>query len=113
MHKRLFLIVFGLLQCIMGKVSAQSGSTEDRRFDEYKGTFIESLWVLYPTWASSIGYHKYDGVLIVPDAASRTKELKFCTATLDSLKKFLWRVLILGSKRCRPVLNSRKERAEI
>ena len=88
MHKRLFLIVFGLLQCIMGKVSAQSGSTEDRRFDEYKGTFIESLWVLYPTWASSIGYHKYDGVLIVPDAASRTKELKFCTATLDSLKKF-------------------------
>jgi uncharacterized protein (DUF885 family) len=88
MHKRLFLIIFGLIQCIMGTVSAQTGSTEDRRFDTYKGTFIESLWVLYPTWASSIGYHKYDGVLIVPDAASRTKELKFCTANLDSLKKF-------------------------
>lgn len=46
------------------------------------------MWEIYPAWASSIGYHKYDSILVIPDAASRQRELEFCRANLDSLKKF-------------------------
>ena len=36
----------------------------DKPFDVYKESFIENLWKLYPGWASSQGYHKYDSVLL-------------------------------------------------
>ncbi len=58
------------------------------QFDAYKNNFIEELWKVYPTWASSQGYHKYDSILIVPDENSRAKELAFAKNNLDSLKTF-------------------------
>ena len=61
---------------------------ENTRFDKYKESFVLALWQLYPGWASSVGYHKFDSVLVVPDGASRIKELAFCEANLDSLRKF-------------------------
>lgn len=61
---------------------------QDERFDRYKEQFVERLWELYPGWASSQGYHKYDSVLTVPDETQRTKEMAFCKANLDSLKQF-------------------------
>ena len=60
----------------------------DKHFDSYKEAFVLSLWQMYPGWASSVGYHKYDSILVVPDDASRRKELAFCNAHLDSLRKF-------------------------
>jgi uncharacterized protein (DUF885 family) len=60
----------------------------DAAFDIYKNNFVEELWKIYPAWASSQGYHKYDSVLIVPDEASRAKELAFAKANLDSLKNY-------------------------
>ncbi|MBS1585199.1 MAG: DUF885 domain-containing protein [Bacteroidetes bacterium] len=62
--------------------------TQDTQFDGYKERFIESLWKLNPGWASSVGYHKYDSVLVVPDEANRSVELAFDKANLDSLKGF-------------------------
>ncbi len=58
------------------------------QFDKYKENFIENLWKIYPGWASSQGYHKYDSVLVVPNEAARVKELAFAKANLDSLKKY-------------------------
>jgi len=63
-------------------------NSNDAAFDSYKERFVEALWQQYPGWASSVGYHKYDSVLIVPDAAAREKEIAFCKGQLDSLKQF-------------------------
>jgi uncharacterized protein (DUF885 family) len=61
---------------------------KDAQFDNYKNNFVEELWKIYPGWASSQGFHKYDSVLIIPDEASRAKELAFIKANLDSLKSY-------------------------
>ncbi|MBS1780752.1 MAG: DUF885 domain-containing protein [Bacteroidetes bacterium] len=63
-------------------------NSNDAAFDSYKERFVEALWQQYPGWASSVGYHKYDSILIVPDAAARNKEIAFCKGQLDSLKQF-------------------------
>lgn len=60
----------------------------DPQFDKYKEQFIENLWKIYPGWASSQGYHKYDSVLVVPTDDARKKEVAFANANLDSLKAF-------------------------
>jgi uncharacterized protein (DUF885 family) len=57
-------------------------------FENYKQNFVESLWKLYPGWASSVGYHKYDSVLIIPDESQRLKEIVFSNSNLDSLAKY-------------------------
>ncbi len=57
-------------------------------FDTFKGRFVEALWKTYPTWANNLGYHKYDSVLVVPDTASRKKEMKFNKDYEDSLHTF-------------------------
>lgn len=63
-------------------------NSNDGAFDSYKERFVEALWRQYPGWASSVGYHKYDSILIVPDAAAREKEIAFCKGQLDSLRQF-------------------------
>ncbi len=96
-------ICFSIL-CGMSKLKAQSEKHEphtatigkvhidmpafDERFNSYKEHFIEDLWALYPAWASSVGYHKYDNKLGIPDAKSRDRELAFCKAQADSLHSF-------------------------
>ena len=68
--------------------TATATSLMDVPFDNYKNNFIEAYWKVYPTTASSVGYHKYDSVLVVPDENSRNNELAFAQANLDSLKKY-------------------------
>lgn len=63
-------------------------ANQNVRFDKYKESFVEALWKLYPSWASSTGYHKYDSILNVPNSDRRVKELDFAKANLDSLKSF-------------------------
>ena len=60
------------------------------QFEKYKAGFIEELWKVYPGWASNQGYHKYDSILVVPNDASRKKELSFANSNLDSLKTYNW-----------------------
>ncbi|MEN2416027.1 DUF885 domain-containing protein [Flavobacterium mesophilum] len=60
----------------------------DQKFDKYKDNFVTDLWKIYPGWASGVGYHKLDSVLIVPDANARKTELDFANAQLDSLKHY-------------------------
>ena len=55
-------------------------------FEIYREQFVEALWNLYPGWASSVGYHKYDSILTVSTPAQREKEMAFIAANLDSLQ---------------------------
>ena len=68
-------------------VRATPGNDNDA-FNKYKENFVLAMWKVYPGWASSVGYHKYDSILVVPDAASRTKEVNFCEAQLKALHAF-------------------------
>ena len=58
------------------------------RFEVFKNSFIENLWKVYPGWASSQGYHKYDDILVIPDQNERDAEVRFASANLDTLKTF-------------------------
>jgi len=60
--------------------------SDDSLFDAFKQNFVEDLWKMYPSWASSQGYHKYDSLLVVSDDESRAKEMAFCKGTLVMLK---------------------------
>lgn len=80
------LVCLALASC-SNKKTSESASL-DASFDAYKKSFVEELWKTYPGWASGVGYHKYDSILVVPDASSREKELAFGQANLDSLKGF-------------------------
>ncbi|WPO78039.1 DUF885 domain-containing protein [Flavobacterium sp. KACC 22761] len=60
----------------------------DQKFDKYKDNFVTDLWKIYPGWASGVGYHKLDSILVVPDANAKRAELDFANAQLDSLKHY-------------------------
>jgi uncharacterized protein (DUF885 family) len=78
------------ISCSGDKAGTENKSTgsKDLQFDRYKENFVEELWKIYPGWASSQGYHKYDSILVIPDDASRAKEIAFAKANLDSLKNY-------------------------
>ena len=69
------------------KTTPPESASPDDGFNQYKESFIEDLWKHYPVLASSVGYHNYDSVLIVPDNSSREKELAFVKTHLDALAK--------------------------
>jgi uncharacterized protein (DUF885 family) len=87
-YPTLLLIATIILSCSQDKKGNDNSASQDSTFNNYKENFVLRLWEMYPAWASSVGYHKYDNVLNVPDAAQREKELKFNLAELDSLKGF-------------------------
>jgi len=82
--RKLNLFIFIFLTTA-GMVQAQ---TIDDKFNKFKEQFIENMWKVYPGWASSVGYHKYDSVLVVPDEASRKKELAFCADESKKLAEY-------------------------
>ncbi|RYD58643.1 MAG: DUF885 domain-containing protein [Sphingobacteriales bacterium] len=61
----------------------------DKAFEAFKGRFVEQLWKLYPGWAGSAGYHKYDDLLILPTPAQRNTEIVFAKRYLDSVQSFV------------------------
>ncbi len=88
--KKLFVSIFVVSLLFSCNKSAKTTVDKalDEKFDRYKGNFIDNLWKIYPGWASGVGFHKYDSLLIVPDANENKKELDFANAQLDSLKKY-------------------------
>ncbi len=60
----------------------------NEKFDRYKERFITAMWEMYPAWASSVGYHLYDDMLVIPNEAARKKEIRFCRVHADSLSQF-------------------------
>ena len=62
--------------------------TANQQFAGYSARFTEALWKQFPDWAASVGYHKYDSVLVVPDSAAIAATRAFVNAQLDSLQHF-------------------------
>ncbi|PSR56902.1 DUF885 domain-containing protein [Adhaeribacter arboris] len=67
---RLVLIIgifFLFISCDRQKVK-ESGevTTPEQQFTEIKANLLEKIWRLNPEWATSVGYHKYDNVLVIP-----------------------------------------------
>ncbi|GAB3587015.1 DUF885 domain-containing protein [Hymenobacter daeguensis] len=70
------------------KPATTTGSTADARFDAFKNQFIEAFWQQNPDYASSQGYHRYDSLLVIPDAAQRQRDATFSQHYLAALGKF-------------------------
>ena len=86
--KKLLIVIaaMSLIACKQNKPS--TALVQNQNFDAYKENFINSLWTIYPNWASSIGFHKNDSLLTIPDDAQRKKEIAFAESQLDSLSLF-------------------------
>jgi len=70
-----------------GNVGPQLGK-DDAAFALYEDSFLDALWKINPDWATSVGYHKYDSLLVVPDDKSRDKMVNFAKVQEDSLSRF-------------------------
>ena len=60
----------------------------DARFDGFKNQLILDLWRLEPDFAASQGFHKYDSLLVVPDATQRQREAAYVARELAGLGSF-------------------------
>jgi uncharacterized protein (DUF885 family) len=69
--------------------NAQNTADGDKAFSAFKERFVEQLWKMYPGWAGSVGYHKYDEVLQPPTPAQRSVELVFARRYTDSVQTFM------------------------
>ncbi|MEI3798417.1 MULTISPECIES: DUF885 domain-containing protein [unclassified Chitinophaga] len=80
-----------LAACNNGNSSNQTNGTDstlNHAFNAYQARFIDALWKENPDWATGVGYHKYDSVLVVPDSTAAAARLAFAQQQLDSLKSY-------------------------
>jgi len=70
-----------------GSVGPQ-GAVDEAAFNAYELHFLDEFWKLNPDYATSVGYHKYDSLLVIPDKKSREKLLNFSKVQQDSLGKY-------------------------
>ncbi|WP_281298974.1 DUF885 domain-containing protein [Flavobacterium limnophilum] len=82
----ILLLVF--LSSCNKSIKSADGGDDNKKFDQYKDRFINSFWELNPDWAASLGNHKLDSVLVVPDSHFIKKSLDFANANLDSLQNY-------------------------
>lgn len=54
-------------------------------FEKYKNQFVDKLWVLYPEWATNMGYYKYNQLLSIPNEANRQQQLIFSKEELNQI----------------------------
>lgn len=92
MIKKLLLTTLALATALLGcKKESNSLPQEvkdDSSFGNYETRFLDGFWKLNPDWATSVGYHKYDSLLLVPGDQNRDKMVRFAKVHLDSLSHF-------------------------
>lgn len=88
--KKLFASIFiiTMLFSCSKSIKPNKDKALDEKFDKYKAGFVIALWQINPDWAAAVGYHKFDNLLVIPDATADKKQLDFVNAQLDSLKKY-------------------------
>ena len=50
--------------------------------------FMDAYWAQFPAFASYVGNHEYDTVLVVPDAHHRDQSIAFAHRFLDTLNAY-------------------------
>ena len=68
--------------------SKTAAPAADARFDRFKQQFILDFWRQNPEYASSVGFHKYDSLLVIPNEAQRRGEAAFVARNLGALGGF-------------------------
>jgi uncharacterized protein (DUF885 family) len=88
--KKLFVSIFAVSLLFSCNKSSKTNTDKalDQKFDKYKDGFVTDLWKINPGWASGVGYHKLDSILVVPDSKETKVQLDFANAQLDSLKQY-------------------------
>jgi uncharacterized protein (DUF885 family) len=89
--KLLFLALCLTTFFIACKKDAGSGpalAKDDNGFNTYEDHFLDALWKLDPDEATTNGYHKYDSLLVIPNAKSRDARLNFIKLQNDSMSRF-------------------------
>jgi uncharacterized protein (DUF885 family) len=83
------LFIIALIGCKKDSVSRYPNfGKDDAAFTTYENSFLDGLWKLNPDWATSVGYHKYDSLLSIPNDQTRSKMLDFAKVQMDSLSRF-------------------------
>ncbi|WP_258136932.1 DUF885 domain-containing protein [Mucilaginibacter phenanthrenivorans] len=85
---------------------------DDAAFTIYENSFLEGLWKLNPDWATSVGYHKYDSLLFVPDDKIRDKMVTFAKVQIDSLSRFEITQLSEGNRMDYHLMQNQMEQIE-
>jgi len=85
-----YLLLLGLLPaCTSPATTTRTAApTADARFDRFKNNLLLDLWRLNPDFALSQGFHKYDSLLVVPDASQRAREAAFVATKERALTGF-------------------------
>lgn len=85
------LSITGLTAC-QSQTTIEASSVElteqSLNFQAFSQQFIDDLWVESPTWALYSGFHKYDGVLKVPNEQARQASLNFVNKQSALLASF-------------------------
>ncbi len=68
--------------------SVAKPSAEDKKFERFVASTLESFWKINPEYAFAVGYYKHADQLVVPDAAARKASLDFDAAVLAKLDAF-------------------------
>ena len=82
------LLVLALPACTSPDSQTATAPAADARFDRFKQQFMLDFWRQNPEYASSVGFHKYDSLLVIPDAAQRRGAAAFITRNLGTLGGF-------------------------
>ncbi|MDO7847723.1 DUF885 domain-containing protein [Hymenobacter sp. M29] len=82
------IIALALASCSQADKTKATSNAADARFDAFKTQFIEALWRQNPDYASSQGYHRYDSLLVIPNAAQRQSDDAFARKYLAALGGF-------------------------
>ena len=98
--------------CKKDATMGPQGGRDDAAFNVYENSFLEGLWKLNPDWATSVGYHKYDSLLLVPDDKSRDKMISYAKLQLDSLSRFDITTLNAANKIDYQVMQNEMQKAE-
>jgi len=71
-------------------ITEKTANTIDEKlnetFEDFKNGFIEKLWEINPTWASHMGYHRFDATLELPNNSNRNRKLKVYQQFKDELE---------------------------
>jgi uncharacterized protein (DUF885 family) len=83
------LLALALPACTSPDTKASEKATPtDARFDRFKDQLILDLWRQNPDYASAMGFHKYDSLLMIPDETQRRREAAFVAQKLGGLAGF-------------------------
>ena len=75
----LFLSSVLLLSCAKKSESEQNISENQAvEFEKFTDDFFTELWEIYPGWASYLGLHQYDSIIVLPNDENRKKTIQRC-----------------------------------